>query len=65
VKISLRAARVNANLKQTDITKELKISKNTLISWEKGITSPPFDRVIQLCKIYQVSVNDIFLPSRF
>ena len=36
LKISLSAARVNAGLTLEQACKRLKVSKNTLIKWEKG-----------------------------
>ena len=35
--ISLAAARVNARMTQAEVAKAIKISKNTLINWEKDI----------------------------
>lgn len=35
LQISLAAARVNAGLTQDDVSKNMKISKNTLVNWEK------------------------------
>lgn len=40
VKITLAAARVNAGMTQEDVAKKLKVSKKTVINWEKGIVTP-------------------------
>ena len=40
LQISLAAARVNAGLTQDDVSKNMKISKNTLVNWEKGLSEP-------------------------
>lgn len=37
LQISLAAARVNAGLTQEEVAKNMKISKNTLVNWEKGV----------------------------
>lgn len=58
-KISLKAARVNANLTQEEVCNELGISKQTLINYETGRTSPPFDLVLKLCRLYKADVNAI------
>ena len=34
--ISLAAARVNANMTQDDTAKAMKVSKTTVVNWEKG-----------------------------
>lgn len=53
-KISLAAARVNAELTQEQVAKSIGVSKNTIFSWEKGISSPKADQVDMLCKLYNV-----------
>ena len=35
LKISLAAARVNAEMTQEDVAKEMHVSKNTVVNWEK------------------------------
>ena len=64
MKIKLNAARVNAGLTQEDVAKRLGKSKNTIVSWEKGKSSPDIETGKALAKLYGVSVNDlIFLPN--
>lgn len=60
IQISLAAARVNANLTQDDVVKELKITKNTLISWEKGISEPKITQARELSKLYNMPLDCIF-----
>lgn len=38
LKISLKAARINANLTQQEVADKIKVSKHTIINWEKGKT---------------------------
>ncbi len=61
MQISLKAARVNAELSQQDVANALRISKSTLINWEKGRTAPDVVQMQKLCEIYQIPLNDIFL----
>ena len=42
-KISLKAARVNCDLTQKAVAKEIGISEATIIRWEKGRTAPDAD----------------------
>lgn len=65
MKISLKAARINAQMKQVDAAKQIGVSRAALISWETGKTSPKIENVIKLCQLYGVSTEDIFLPSKF
>lgn len=63
IKISLKAARVNAELSQKYVAKVLGISNKTLSSWENGDTFPSAKYIDMLCKLYNVNYNDIiFLP---
>jgi DNA-binding XRE family transcriptional regulator len=62
-KISLTAARVNANMTQDQVAEALKVSKNTIISWEKGRTQIPFATLVTLCELYQAPIDHIFIPS--
>lgn len=64
MQISLKAARVNAKLSQQSVANTLKISKSTLISWEKGRTAPDVLQMQKLCEIYKMSLNDIFLQTK-
>lgn len=64
IKISLKAARVNAELSQKYVAKVLGISNKTLSSWENGDTFPSAKYIDMLCKLYNVTYNDIiFLPT--
>ena len=43
--ISLAAARVNANMTQEDTAKAMKVSKTTVVNWEKGKVVPGIPEV--------------------
>jgi DNA-binding XRE family transcriptional regulator len=60
LQISLAAARVNAGLTQKDVAKKLKISKNTLISWEKGNSEPKASQSYALSELYKIPLDNIF-----
>lgn len=59
VKISLAAARVNANMTQDDTAKEMKVSKTTVVNWEKGKIIPSFASLQLLANLYEVPVDCI------
>jgi transcriptional regulator with XRE-family HTH domain len=64
LKISLKAARVNAGLSQKEVAKILKISNNTVTNWESGKSFPSADKIYELCKLYNISYDAInFLPN--
>lgn len=64
--MSLKAARVNRNLKQQEAAKLLRVSVYTLINWEKGKSYPDAIQIKDIEKIYKISYDDIiFLPRRY
>lgn len=62
LKISLKAARVNANLSQEKVAKKMKKSKLTINNWENGKTEIDYANLIALCNLYSVTIDDIVLP---
>lgn len=64
MKISLEKARVNSRLTQADVAHEMGVSLKTIQNWENGIYFPRIDQLYQLMEIYNVSVGDIFLPTK-
>ena len=64
MKITVKAARVNAGLTQAEVCAKLGINKGTLISYEKYRTIPDIAVAKAMANLYGQSVNDIiFLPS--
>lgn len=62
--ISLAAARVDAGMTQEEVAKALKISKNTVVSWEKGTSEPKISHIRSLCDLFNRPIDDIiFLPK--
>lgn len=64
-KVTLKAARVNAGLSQRDAAQALSVSRNTIINWESGETSPSAGQFKELCNLYKVPMDNIFLLNRF
>lgn len=58
--ISLKAARINANLKQDDVAKKLNVSSETIRNYESGKTKPDIHTAYKLAEIYGVSIDNIF-----
>ena len=61
-KISLAAARVNANLTQEEVAEKMHVSKQTIINWEKGRIVPGIPEIQMLSRIYDMPQDYIFLP---
>ena len=58
--ISLTAARVNAEMTQQDVAKALKVSKQTIVNWEKGKTEPKMQQSRALSNLYKIPLDYIF-----
>ena len=64
VKITLKAARVNAGLTQKRAAERLGVSNKTLCGWENGVTTPNIQYVDAMCEMYGVSYENLnFLPD--
>lgn len=63
-RMTLKAARVNANLNQKAAAKKIGVSNKTLCNWETGVSFPKANKIEVLCNLYGVSYDDlIFLPA--
>lgn len=62
MRVSLKAARVNAGILQKEAAKAAGVSSLTIIKWEKGESSPDIEHFDKLCKLYNCTRDDIFLP---
>lgn len=63
--VSLKAARINADLTQKEVANLMGVNVSTLVNWESGKTSPGIDQFSKLCKLYECPIDAIFLPKRF
>lgn len=62
--MTLKAARVNRNLTQTEAAEKLGISKYTLWNYENGRSYPDVRVIKEMEKLYKLSYDDInFLPN--
>ena len=60
-KISLASARVNAQMTQQQAAEAMKVSKSTIVAWEKGKAEPRASQIEMLCNLYRVPIQCIFL----
>ena len=63
-KISLAAARVNAEMTQEEVAEIMHVSKNTIINWEKGRVEVSFAILNTLASIYNYPADFISLPKK-
>ncbi len=59
-KISLKAARVNAQLSQQEAADRIGVAVSTLRNWEAGKTYPKQPQIEKLCDVYGISFDILF-----
>lgn len=63
IQISLAAARVNAGYTQSEVANKMGVTKQTVVNWEKGKNKPGVPQVNMLSRIYNIPIDNIFLPN--
>lgn len=57
--ISMKAARVNAGLTQTEVAERVNKTKNTIASYEAYATIPDIKTAQELAELYGMTLDDI------
>lgn len=63
-KITLKAARVNANLSQAEAAAKIGVAVSTLKNWEAGKTFPNQPKIQRLCEVYGISFDVLFFDTQ-
>ena len=56
--ISLK--RKENGITQSELSEKLGISDRAISKWENGICLPDVDNMLELCKILNITINDLF-----
>ena len=59
MKVSIKAARVNAEYTMKEASERIGVSENTLRSWEKMKSSPKAELMPVICKTYGCTYDDL------
>lgn len=59
IKISLKAARVNAGMTQEDVAKTLHRTKQTIVNWESGAVNIKFSDLQTLSDLYSIPIENL------
>ncbi len=64
MKVSLKAARVNAELKQTEVAEKmgLTVDRVKYLESKEGSAKITYENLLALCALYGCTVDDIILP---
>ena len=64
MKLTLKAARVNADLKQYQVAKTIGVDISTLSRYERGLGSPDVKVAKKLSELYGVPFDDLIFLSQ-
>lgn len=64
MKVSLKAARVNAELKQSEVAEKMGINVDRVkyLETKEGSARITYETLLTLCSLYGCTPDDIFLP---
>ena len=62
-KITLRAARVNAELSLDEAAERIGKSKQSIVNWESGKTPIKYSDLLKLSEIYEMPIEYIRVPE--
>lgn len=64
MRVTIKAARVNKDLTQTEFAEAVGVGVRTVQNWESGTSSPRADMMPIICEILECRIDDIiFLPT--
>ena len=56
---NLKKIRKDNNLSQEDLAEKLNVSRQSVSKWEQGIAYPEMDKVLQICKMFNLSIDEL------
>lgn len=64
MKVSLKAARVNAEMKQSEVAEKLGVNVDRIkyLETKEGSARITYETLLTLCSLYKCTPDDIFLP---
>ena len=58
-KDNLKKIRKDNNLSQEELAEKLNVTRQSVSKWESGIAYPEMDKVIQICKMFNLNIDDL------
>lgn len=59
MKITLKAARINAGMTLETAANSLEVSVQTLVNWEKNLTEPSISQAYKIASLYKMDIDNI------
>lgn len=63
MRITMKDARINARISQTEIARRLGVTSGAVSQWEKGTSAITARQLERFCEIVGVSIGDIIIPK--
>ena len=64
IRISIKAARVNSEMNQSEFAREIGVSLATVTNWERGKTEPDASQLRKISEISGIPMDFIFMPQK-
>lgn len=64
IKISMKAARVNAEMSVKQAAASLGVTPQTICNWETGRTIPDLVKAQAMSELYRFPLDNIFIPKK-
>ena len=64
IRISIKAARVNSEMNQSEFAREIGVSLATVTNWESGKTEPDASQLRKISEISGIPRDFIFIPQK-
>ena len=58
-KDNLKKLRKDNNLSQEELAEKIGVTRQSVSKWESGAAYPEMDKVLQICKMFNVNINDL------
>lgn len=56
----IKKLRINANMTQEELAKEMSVSQSTVAMWESNSAKPRTDKIPVLAKVLNCKIEDLF-----
>ena len=62
--VTLKAARINADLTQKELADKLNVTVDTVLNWEAGRSEPKMGQLKQISDLSGIPMDYIFVPMK-
>lgn len=57
--------RKSKNLSQEEVAEKLSVTRQTVSKWETNQSTPDFDKIVPLCKLYEISTDELLTGHKY